>query len=387
MIMLSIFEAENRNKAGSEDILTSRFFGIMDIVNKKVLLKQFLSILNIPFIETELTDYQFSLWENYGDCIPDAVIESKDTLIFVESKLDAPISEDQLKREFVAVSSSRKKSFLICISKDFDLPTEIKNVREEIDVNIKWISWKKLYAFLSELTKSDSLNQTEIKLIENLILIFEINRLRGFKGFKKDNYEKIATIDEELKLFNNEISIFIEEISSILAVDGINSIRTGNTSFTRDGRGTVLDSPEEWRSSQFTFAYNIDGWDFESWRKSYYLFLRFHFYKPELWVGYKLRVEQDDQFDLLVIRKEKLVEKLKEINDIIVVYDWTDESSIEDLSVDDFEEENIDFYLIEFVFKIKLEDMESRRLLQIIRENMNILLNLVIDVKLTPIDT
>ena len=82
--MASIFEAESRGKNKDEDIVTSRVFGIYNIVNKSLILGKFLEKVGIKIPKEEVEDAQIRLWETHGECIPDAVIQTKSNLVFVE---------------------------------------------------------------------------------------------------------------------------------------------------------------------------------------------------------------------------------------------------------------------------------------------------------------
>ena len=97
---MSIFEAEVRHRTGDEDILTSRVFGTLSIVDKHTVLAPFLASLGLSLAGEEIPSLTISLWKAYGDTEPDVIIESSAQLIFIEAKLGSPASCEQLEREY-----------------------------------------------------------------------------------------------------------------------------------------------------------------------------------------------------------------------------------------------------------------------------------------------
>jgi len=383
--MLSFFEADKREKYGDEDVLTSRFFGIIDIVNKKVVLQSILSKIGINLSVDEINAAQIRLWETYTDCIPDAIIETDSTLIFIESKLDASVSIDQLEREYNAGVSEKKMFYLICITNDFDLPREVIEIKNKLNTeNIIWFSWQNMYVTINNLLESTEINDTEKKLLQNLLIFFEVNRLRGFKGFDEEEYKNISQMYEVIESFYNELSIFIGELNSILIQDGLILKRTGMTTFYRDGRGTSLQNPGDWISSSFTFAYGKEDWDFGLSWQSNYLFIRFMFWKPEIWAGYKLNINDPTQKNILVEKRAELFDFLKEDKNLMVVFDWTEEYEKNEIEISNFEEENIDYERIEFIYKIPIKEIGTRNLLYKVRDNIVSLKNMVENIGLLP---
>ena len=189
--MASIFEAEIRGKEKEEDKLTSKVFGIFNVVDKPLVLGKILEKIGITIPKKEIENAEIQLWEKHGECIPDAVIKTKSNLIFVESKLDSPLSLEQLKTEYKQGMKESDSFYLLCITKHFDVPQEIESLREELKTDmIFWTSWQNLYTYLLPIEKSVNLDKTSKALIKELRRLFEAKRLRGFSGFKEVDYKK-----------------------------------------------------------------------------------------------------------------------------------------------------------------------------------------------------
>lgn len=384
--MASIFEAESRGKDKDEDILTSRVFGIFNIVNKPLVLGKFLEKAGIKLPKKEVEDAQIRLWEKHGECIPDAVIQTESSLIFVESKLDSPLSIEQLKTEYEQGKKESASFYLVCISKHFDLPQEIKRLRKDLKTDrLFWTSWQNLYTYLLPIEKSTSLDTTSKALVKELRSLLEAERLRGFSGFKNTDYEKITSAYESFKNFNNELSIFIQELESQLSKTGIFPFRTGMTSFHRDGRGTRLDRPEEWATSFFSFAFGRKTWPFKRFWRDNYLFVRFYLDEPAIYVGYRLRPDQPSHKKLLIDRKDKLLDYLKSTEDVFMILDYDEVLEEEDLSDDLFEPKELQrHWELAIAFEVPIDEITDRKLLNHVRRRIMALNEMVSELDLVP---
>lgn len=384
--MASIFQAESRGKEKDEDILTSRVFGILNIVNKSLVLGRFLEKVGIKIPKKEVEDAEIRLWEKHGECIPDAVIQTKSRLIFVESKLDSPLSMEQLKTEYKEGKKESESFYLLCISKHFDLPREFETLREELKTDrLFWTSWQSLYTYLLPIEKSEDLDKTSKALIGDLRTLLETERLRGFSGFKKNQYEKITSTYESFDDFYNELSIFVQELESQLKKRDIELKRTGMTFFHRDGRGTRLDSPEEWVTSFVSFAFGRKAWPFKRFWRDNYFFVRFRLDESDLYVGYRLRPDQQSHQNLLIDRKDKLLEYLKGTEDVYVLLDREDVLEDEDLSDDLFKPKELQKYWeFAIAFDIPVDKITDRKLLAHVRKRIVSLDEMVSKLELVP---
>jgi len=384
--MASIFAAESRHKDKDEDKLTSRVFGIFNILNKSLVLGGFLEKAGIKIPRKEVETAQVKLWEKHGECIPDVVIETESSLVFVESKLESPVLTEQLRTEYEQGEKESDSFCLLCISKHFDLPQEIESLRNDLRTDrIFWTSWQNLYTYLLPLEKSTSLDNTSKALVKELRLLLEAERLRGFSGFKKIEYEKITSIYESFGNFNDELSIFIQELESQLKKHGIELKRTGMTSFERDGRGTRLDAPEEWATSLFSFAFGRKTWPFRRFWRDYYFFVRFSLVEPDVYVGYRLRLDQPSHRKLLVDRKNELLDYLGSTEDIYVLLDKEDVLEEEDVNDDFFKPEELQkHWEFALAYNVPTDRMTDPKLLKEVRKRILSLDEMVSKLNLVP---
>jgi len=212
---MSLFEAEIKGKVGLvEDSLTSKAFGVLDIVDRKQILKPFLTKIGIELTDDDVQNLQIKLWEWQGKTEPDVIIEGSGKLIYVEAKLGSPLGEEQVLNEYRDGVGKNRDFHLIAITRDPLQPQCIDEARyvlsQEFDeVNIHWTRWHDLHSLLKKGHENLSEN-AERKIVGELINLFESQGLRAFDGFGEevDNLS-IATFTpffEDLSLFANEIA-------------------------------------------------------------------------------------------------------------------------------------------------------------------------------------
>lgn len=221
---MGIFEAEIRGHTGEEDILTSRVFGILEILDRTQFLLPILKQCGISLEQdSKPENISFSYWEKMGKRTPDVILKDKSTLIFIECKLDAPLDIHQLTEEYEDGMKARKDFWLIAITRDWVEPLQIQQAKEILmkkkngvkEPHIQWVNWQTIYVILKKNAKNG--NQTEKKLIEALLGLLEAKKLRGFDKFDEKLLDDVASVCYPgWTEFLDECSAFLETLKSRL---------------------------------------------------------------------------------------------------------------------------------------------------------------------------
>jgi hypothetical protein len=371
------FEAEVRGKEKEEDILTSRLFGILNRVDKVIVLGRILRKLGVDVPNEELRQAEIRLWEEHDGTIPDAVIETKSNLIFVECKLESPLIFEQLKRECHAGSKKGKDFHLLCITKHFMEPPEIREAKTRFP-QIKWTSWQELNASLRRINELRQLDMTSKGLLNDLVKILNSKGLRGFAGFKEKEFKEITKGTNSMIAYFNEMSIFIRELCSQLDSSGIELKTRKGSWFHRDGRGTSLDRPDDWVTCHLTFAFGAKDWPFVDFWRSNYLFVRFYLLPEEdpVVFGYSIRAKGNEaNIDALIEKRKEICSYLKSSKHIGLVFirPWWecnyDVFSHDEIVPELFQRENLEnVFRTEFCCVANNKEFSQRKLLTVVKD-------------------
>ncbi len=323
---MSIFEAEVRHRTGDEDILTSRVFGTLSIVDKHTVLAPFLASLGLSLTEKEIPSLSVSLWKVYGDTEPDVTIESSAQLIFIEAKLGSSASCEQLEREYKHGRKAKDRFSLFLLTKDFREPEAVKEASARLsphfpDAKITWIRWQRIYAILKEITQREESDSISRSLVNDLLSLLAAKGLRGFIGLKYEWLQKIMASEEPLLHLCNEMSIFVQELNYQAREGGLKPVTPGGSSsnIDRDGRGSSLGDPSNWFPKYFEFAYRDESWPFTVTQfYQRHLYVRFCLGRSEVHVGFIIIASGGKAQQDILEKQLILFERLKEHPDIEV---------------------------------------------------------------------
>jgi len=367
---IGLFEAEKRGRTGAEDVLTSKVFGVLSKVNREKVLGAILNEFGARISSEELIHANIELWKDYNGTIPDVSIESNSYLIFIECKLNSPISIEQLKREYKEGIKTDKEFRLISLTKDYVQPTEIREFRRE-NPNVSWMNWQGINAKLRGLDLSQ-LDDISKELVSDLADLLGSQGMRGFAGFEPKIVKDVMQGTTARWTFLGEIPILIGELSGLLESENIElKTMTGNW-FHRDGRATRQDSPYDWIMTHLTFAFGLKEWPFSKFWDDSYLYVRFYLDDDEdckILVGYTIRTKGNKSNQNIIFNKKDDICKELSDNDknLILVSPWWETNTTcytgEDLKPELLNRENLDdVYSTELSDVISYEEMFQQNL-------------------------
>ena len=393
---MSIFEAEVRHRTSDEDILTSRVFGTLSIVDKHTVLAPFLASLGLSLAGEEIPSLTISLWKAYGDTEPDVIIESSAQLIFIEAKLGSPASCEQLEREYKHGRKAKDRFSLFLLTKDFREPEAVKEASARLspdfpDTKITWIRWQQIYAILKEITQREKADSISRSLLSDLLSLLASKGLRGTIGLKYEWLQKVMKSQESLSLLCNEIGIFVQELNYQAAEEGLRPVTPGGTSsnIDRDGRGSSLGDPSNWFPKYLEFAYKDESWPVTQFFHRH-LYVRFYLGRSEVHVGFIIIASGGKAQQDILEKQPILFERLKEHQDIEValiplyVSKARDEVVTKDAQAPFEVDELKQFRWLDLRYKLPITTLEDQAGVTKVLDHLTKMRNLVNEVKLFP---
>jgi hypothetical protein len=284
---VGIFEAELRGHTGGEDVLTSRVFGALEILDTTKFLIPVLKQCGVKLAQEAVPErFSFSYWREMGKRTPDVILEDKLNLIFFENKLNTSLGVRQLVEEYEDGIGCHKNFRLIAVTSDWVEPPEIQQAKELLtregikNPEIQWINWQKIYAILH--SNANNGNQIEQKLVSDLLSLLEVEGLSTFVQFPKEQLDSIADLWPQMPGFLEDCSALFGTVSSRLHNKNIafeGSIRHGWVA-------TTLRDFGYWMPRWIGIRAWDENWKERDWRQCLIVLVRLN--PLELATGYRL---------------------------------------------------------------------------------------------------
>ena len=206
---MSLFEYEfkkrSSNNVVTEDELTSRVFGILEIIGKDFLSK-WLKIEEIEKIE---------YWPRFPGAEPDVVIYScRNKNVIIECKLEDLGSVEQLKKEYIL--SKKLNATLLFLTATISKPDIIEKAEKELQIKkkeIHWENWESLYKNIINYYDSKKITKRENNLLVQLKKYLRWMKL-GYSLQEAMNKYKEAYDEGWLEIISDKFDRFIKEIRS-----------------------------------------------------------------------------------------------------------------------------------------------------------------------------
>ena len=122
---------------------------------------------------------------------PDALIQIDKCNIFIESKIDSPLKEDQIYRHLESIS----KDYLICITPRDEDRNIIQQIKKS---NLRFVSWKEVYLCFKEQLEKTKDEKTKF-IIQQFLEYIEAINMAPFNGWNKKDFEAFLNIEDDPK--------------------------------------------------------------------------------------------------------------------------------------------------------------------------------------------
>jgi hypothetical protein len=229
---MGLYEAEVRGYTGEEDILTSRVFGTLDVLDRSKFLLPFLQSCDVELPETVNPDsIRFTFWETCGKRTPDVVIRDSSFLLFVENKLGSPVDNQQLRDEYVEGLRLSNGFRLLVVTANHTRPDKVDQAIEQLrgegfeQPRIAWTNWQQIYSFLRRNRHLG--NATEAKVISDLLAFMEAKGLSTFVGFDQTALKNVSELWPSVNGYLGACSAFFGALANRLQGEGISCIENG----------------------------------------------------------------------------------------------------------------------------------------------------------------
>ncbi len=299
---MSLYAAENRDRTSREEILLSRLFGTLFMVDRKAYLGDLLQRLDVSIPKADLDQLQIQFWPELGVYSPDLIIEGDSHLLFVVSRSQATLGAEKLKALAENGYKLSPRFSLLVITDGRTEPEELADLREAVpgrrDDPYRWINWSDIYTALHRQLKTENEHDTTRGLINGFLGLLSKKGLAPFVGFCEDDLRDYREQLPVMERVFGTANLLAGDLDHKLAEHGIQRISS------HDPTSDDID-PRVMRTS--TIHYVDESWD-PGILNCGSLIVRIDFLGGEVHVGFQSNLTDSRSRALIVEARNRIGE-------------------------------------------------------------------------------
>ena len=309
---MSIYAAEENSRTEREEILLSRLFGTLDMVDRDEYLGEILRQAKVDVAQGEYSKIQIQFWPELGLCRPDVVLESDSFLLFIVGwKRD---SIDRKKLSLLAENGWKlsPRFNLLLITDGTTPPDQLESMNSDLPPHkespFRWVGWNTIYRSLYRSLKKREEKPPAKDLLNDLLGLFAAEGRAPFIGFDDAilrNYRESLPVFDRL---STSIHLLISDLDAQLYGTGIRRI-------SPHGREVEEFPLQALRGIR-------QGYADESWDPRVLsvgeLFLNVDYRVGEVRVGFRSNTSDPAAKALLVEGRSRIAEDLQEKDEILL---------------------------------------------------------------------
>jgi hypothetical protein len=309
---VSLYAAEEHARTDREEVLLSRLFGTLSMLDRESYLDPLMKGAGIEIAPGEYASLQIQFWPELGPSGPDVVLESDSLLVFVAACDRERIDRDEM---IGLARSGRKLSprFHLLVLTDGTLPPpEIDEVnsafRPQREPPCRWLGWPAVYGAFHRRLREGGEKQPVRELVQNLLGLLAAEGRAPFVGFDpfvlRGYREALPAIDR----MHASVRLLVAELDGQLQNEGIRRISI-------EGHG-LPDLPSA-AARVLDLDYADETWD-AGVVTSGALFLQVDYSGGEVEVGFRCRAAKPAAKALLVEGRSRIAELLSAREDVLI---------------------------------------------------------------------
>ncbi|MBN1825885.1 MAG: hypothetical protein JW958_06425 [Candidatus Eisenbacteria bacterium] len=309
---MSLYAAEAHARTTREEVLLSRLFGTLEIVDREAYLGEILRQAKVEIPAREIASTQIQFWPELGHGSPDVILESDSLLLFVVGWDPGRFDKRKL---HLLVENGWKLSprfNLLLISDGNAAPPEVEELNQDLpghrEAPFRWVGWRSIYRTLYQSLRERKEEAPAKELVNDLLGLLAAEGRAPFIGFHdavlRDYRESLPAIDR----LQTSVRLLLSDLERHLQGSGIQRISP------RDGK----DEDMPWQAPRVLHQEYAD----ESWDPRLLsvggLFLRVDYVVGEVRVGFKSNLHDPSAKALLVEGRSRIAEDLHEKEEILL---------------------------------------------------------------------
>lgn len=225
---MSLYAAETHARTSREEVLLSRLFGTLDLLDRNDYLGGLLREASVDIAPGDLPSAQIQFWPELGTCRPDVVLESDSLLLFVVGRRQEDVDADALLLLAERGWKFSPRLNLLVITDGNDPPpvfeTLVHRFPQKKDPPLRWIPWSSVYRVLHRRLRETGEGPPTRDVLEDLLGLLASEGLAPFVGFEPSVLRAYREALPALDRFQASARLFVADLEARLQTDGIRRI-------------------------------------------------------------------------------------------------------------------------------------------------------------------
>ncbi|MFH1679633.1 MAG: hypothetical protein ABIH26_03205 [Candidatus Eisenbacteria bacterium] len=184
---MSLYAAEAHARTDREEVLLSRLFGTLKMLDRETYLATLLCEAGIDVAPGEYASLQIQFWPELGPSSPDLALESDSFLVFVVGWDRERVRREELLPLVLAGRKLSPRFHLLVVTDGNTTPPGIEDVRADLrpsrEPPCRWLGWPKIYEILHHHLGKRGEAPPARDLIEDLLGLLASEGRAPFVGF------------------------------------------------------------------------------------------------------------------------------------------------------------------------------------------------------------
>ncbi len=309
---MSLYAAEAHSRTDREEILLSRLFGTLDILDREIYLADLMKKAGIEVPPAEYPSVQIQFWPEIGACSPDVVVEGESFLIYVVGARRDRFDREKLNLLADGGWKLSPRFHLLVITDGEEAPPEIDQMNDAIPTHreapLRWLGWPSIYLSLYNRLKESPDPSPARGVAEDLLGLLAAEGRAPFVGFEPTALREYREVIPVYDRLHASVGLLLSDLDTRLQGEGIRRI-SPHRNAAADRTGPAPRS--------FLAEYADETWD-PSIVSVGELFLDVDCLSGEVRTGFRCNLAEPSARALLVEGRNRIADVFRENEEVLI---------------------------------------------------------------------
>lgn len=225
---MSLYAAEAHSRTGREEVLLSRLFGTLDLLDRGTYLGALMKAAEVDIAHGDLGTAQIQFWPELGACRPDVVLECDSLLLFVVCMEKESIDKARLQALAERGWKFSPRFNLLVITDGNQMPPAVEELAGEFPPQrkppLRWIAWSSVYQVLHRSLRDKKEEPPTRDVLRDFLGLLTAEGLAPFIGFEPSVLRAYRETLPAFDRLHHSARLFVSDLDAHLQTKEIRRI-------------------------------------------------------------------------------------------------------------------------------------------------------------------